>query len=86
MNRNRQETNVSAGDLPPPPPPPPSITNPIIQQQLQTQPLRIKTTSIYSDYIMTDNVLGLGINGKVIECRSKMTGQKYAIKVIILFD
>ena len=50
---------------------------------MQTQPLRIKATSIYADYIMTDTVLGLGINGKVIECRSKLTGQKYAIKVML---
>ncbi|KAH7645028.1 MAP kinase-activated protein kinase 2 isoform X2 [Dermatophagoides farinae] len=89
MNRNRNETTGGNSGNPqpqPPPPPPPSLlsqsTNPIIQQQMQTQPLRIKATSIYADYIMTDTVLGLGINGKVIECRSKLTGQKYAIKVL----
>lgn len=44
-------------------------------------PLRIKSTSIHLDYTITDTVLGLGINGKVLECRSKTTGQKYALKV-----
>lgn len=44
-------------------------------------PLRIKSTSIHLEYTITDTVLGLGINGKVLECRSKTTGQKYALKV-----
>lgn len=45
-------------------------------------PLRIKSTSIHLEYTITDTVLGLGINGKVLECRSKTTGQKYALKVL----
>ncbi|UXI22207.1 hypothetical protein NH340_JMT08150 [Sarcoptes scabiei] len=46
------------------------------------QPLKIKTSSIYDNYTITNNVLGLGINGKVVECRSKATGKKFAIKVL----
>ena len=45
------------------------------------KPLIIKRNLIHDDYVITQNVLGLGINGKVLECRSKTTDKKYAIKV-----
>jgi len=45
---------------------------------------QIKKTPIHTDYIITENVLGLGINGKVLECRSRVTGQKFALKVSLL--
>lgn len=46
-------------------------------------PLRTKTTPIIQDYKISDKVLGLGINGKVVECFDKRSGAKYALKVLI---
>lgn len=43
-----------------------------------------KTVPIISDYRITDQVLGLGINGKVVECFNKTTNQKFALKVFII--
>lgn len=44
--------------------------------------LQPKTTSILLDYTISDKVLGLGINGKVVECFDKKSGAKYALKVL----
>jgi len=41
-----------------------------------------KKTPITEDYKLTSNVLGLGINGKVMECNSKADGRKYALKAL----
>lgn len=41
-----------------------------------------KTTAIIDDYEITSTVLGLGINGKVVECWDKKTKSKYALKVL----
>ena len=38
-------------------------------------------TPITQDFKISDTVLGLGINGKVVECQKKATGQKFALKV-----
>jgi len=43
---------------------------------------KTKTTPIENDYRISNNVLGLGINGKVVQCFSIKTGQKFALKVI----
>jgi len=48
---------------------------------LQTRFLQPKRVPISHDYRLSNSVLGMGINGKVIECYSKATGQKYALKV-----
>lgn len=40
-----------------------------------------KKTPITEEYDITKQVLGLGINGKVVECFSKKTGEKFALKV-----
>lgn len=40
-----------------------------------------KVTPINEDYEITNTVLGLGINGKVVECFSKKTKEKFALKV-----
>lgn len=45
-------------------------------------PLMPKSTPIILEYTISDKVLGLGINGKVVECFNKKTGQKYALKVL----
>lgn len=48
-------------------------------------PLIPKSSPIIADYTISDKVLGLGINGKVVECFDKKTGLKYALKVILFF-
>ncbi|XP_013782541.1 MAP kinase-activated protein kinase 2-like [Limulus polyphemus] len=45
-------------------------------------PLSPKTNRLTEDYMITDKVLGLGINGKVVECYDKVTRVKYALKVL----
>jgi hypothetical protein len=42
---------------------------------------KTKTTPIENDYKISNNVLGLGINGKVVQCFSIVTGEKFALKV-----
>lgn len=44
--------------------------------------LNTKSRPIIEDYIISSNVLGLGINGKVVECFSKRNQHKYALKVL----
>ena len=60
------------GQQPPPPQPPTSLN-------LGT--IKFKTTNITNDYTISSRTLGVGINGKVVECFSKRTNQKYALKV-----
>lgn len=43
---------------------------------------QMKTTPIIEDYEISNTVLGLGINGKVVQCMNKKTGTKYALKVL----
>lgn len=45
------------------------------------RPLAPKKTPITEDYDITKQVLGLGINGKVVECFNKKNREKYALKV-----
>ena len=40
-----------------------------------------KVTPITDDYEISNHVLGLGINGKVVQCYDKNTREKYALKV-----
>ena len=44
-------------------------------------PVGIKSNPITEDYVVSRQVLGLGINGKVVECTNKTSGLKYALKV-----
>lgn len=41
-----------------------------------------KQTMIAQDYEISGTVLGLGINGKVVQCFSRRTGGKFALKVL----
>ncbi|MEQ2167797.1 hypothetical protein GOODEAATRI_007682, partial [Goodea atripinnis] len=43
--------------------------------------LDIKRNAVTDDYKISSQVLGLGINGKVLECFNKKTGEKCALKV-----
>lgn len=47
--------------------------------------LEIKKHAVTDDYKLSKRVLGLGINGKVLECFNKETGQKCALKVCRFF-
>uniref|UniRef100_A0A672IKD1 non-specific serine/threonine protein kinase n=1 Tax=Salarias fasciatus TaxID=181472 RepID=A0A672IKD1_SALFA len=44
--------------------------------------LQIKKIAITDDYKVTNQVLGLGINGKVLEIFQRKTGDKYALKML----
>lgn len=43
--------------------------------------LEIRRNAVTDDYKISSQVLGLGINGKVLECFDKKTGEKCALKV-----
>ena len=46
------------------------------------QQLTVKKHSLDQDYkVHAQDVLGLGINGKVLACTNRTTGQKCALKV-----
>ncbi|KAM6977964.1 MAP kinase-activated protein kinase 2-like [Aplochiton taeniatus] len=45
-------------------------------------PLKIKKNAITDDYKVTSQVLGLGINGKVLEIFHKGSGEKFALKML----
>ncbi|KAI0233772.1 MAP kinase-activated protein kinase 2 [Lamellibrachia satsuma] len=51
-------------------------------QSRTLQNLQPRKTSIEDDYRVSSNVLGLGVNGKVLECFSRKTGAKCALKVL----
>lgn len=70
---------------------PPTLGQPPVQQQQQPPPSQqlqfksivpIKKNAITDDYKVTNQVLGLGINGKVLEIFSKKTGDKFALKML----
>ncbi|XP_059800432.1 MAP kinase-activated protein kinase 2-like [Hemitrygon akajei] len=44
--------------------------------------LEIKKNAITDDYRVSTHVLGLGVNGKVLECVHKKTGEKCALKIL----
>lgn len=48
----------------------------------QSKNMQPKKNPITDEYTLSGNVLGLGINGKVIECTSKADGKKYALKAL----
>ena len=50
----------------------------------ESRTLNPKKTPITDDYRITQNVLGLGINGKVCECFSKTSNERFALKVYIV--
>ncbi|KAI3357617.1 hypothetical protein L3Q82_016021 [Scortum barcoo] len=45
-------------------------------------PLQIKRNVITDDYSVTSQVLGMGINGRVLEVFHKESGEKYALKML----
>uniref|UniRef100_A0A672N7H7 non-specific serine/threonine protein kinase n=1 Tax=Sinocyclocheilus grahami TaxID=75366 RepID=A0A672N7H7_SINGR len=69
---------------------PPKFPNQQQQQQQQNTAqfmmgkasLQIKKNAITDDYKVTSQVLGLGINGRVLEIFHKRSGEKYALKML----
>lgn len=45
--------------------------------------VEFRANAVTDDYKITAQVLGLGINGKVLECYCKKTGEKCALKVCV---
>lgn len=45
-------------------------------------PLKTKVSLITNDYDLSQKVLGVGINGKVLECFEKKTRHRFALKVL----
>ena len=53
-----------------------------IQPDLLSQKtLQPKKYPITNDYVINQRVLGLGVNGKVVECVHRASGEKRALKV-----
>lgn len=48
---------------------------------VQTKPLAPKKHPITNDYTILTRCLGVGVNGKVLECIHKATNEKRALKV-----
>ena len=65
----KKDNNTAPGGPQPPP------------MSLNLGTIKFKTTNITNDYTISSRTLGVGINGKVVECFSKRTNQKYALKV-----
>lgn len=47
--------------------------------------VEFRRNAVTDDYKITSQVLGLGINGKVLECYCKKTGEKCALKVCLTY-
>ncbi|XP_066559388.1 MAP kinase-activated protein kinase 2 isoform X2 [Amia ocellicauda] len=85
MLSNAQNQNSPAFPNPnqPAPPPPQGPQNPAQFLQFHVKPaLLIRKNAITDDYKVTSQVLGLGINGKVLEIFQKKSGDKYALKML----
>lgn len=92
-NSQGQTPPVLFPNPPPPPPQPPAPAQPHPPAQPPPQPpqqfpqfhvkssLQIKKNAIIDDYKVTTQVLGLGINGKVLQIFNKRTQEKFALKV-----
>lgn len=93
-NSQGQTPPVPFPNPPPPlPPQPPAPAQPHPPAQPPPQPpqqfpqfhvkssLQIKKNAIIDDYKVTSQVLGLGINGKVLQIFNKRTQEKFALKV-----
>uniref|UniRef100_T1IRI8 non-specific serine/threonine protein kinase n=1 Tax=Strigamia maritima TaxID=126957 RepID=T1IRI8_STRMM len=54
-----------------------------LENSNSTSVLKLKKTPITDDYRITKNVLGIGMNGKVVECFHKITNEKFALKILL---
>ena len=67
-----------------------SINQIILSVAGTTQGCKIKETPIEKDFLISKNVLGTGISGKILQCTKKLqnsadpsNAKKYALKVLI---
>lgn len=93
-NSQGQTPPVLFPNPPPPPPQPPAPAQPHPPAQPPPLPpqqfpqfhvkssLQIKKNAIIDDYKVTTQVLGLGINGKVLQIFNKRTQEKFALKML----
>lgn len=58
-----------------------SDSSDLLPQQASSCQLHFMRNSVTDDYKITAQVLGLGVNGKVLGCHCKRTGHKCALKV-----
>ncbi|KAM4613235.1 MAP kinase-activated protein kinase 3-like isoform 2-T2 [Polymixia lowei] len=59
-----------------------SGSSPTEFQQPAHPKVEFRRNAVTDDYKITSQVLGLGINGKVLECYCKKTGKKCALKIL----
>ncbi|XP_038871935.1 MAP kinase-activated protein kinase 2-like [Salvelinus namaycush] len=59
-----------------------TLSGPTLFQLPAHSQLEFKRNAVTEDYKITTQVLGLGINGKVLECYCKKTGDKCALKIL----
>ncbi|XP_041278456.1 MAP kinase-activated protein kinase 2 [Onychostruthus taczanowskii] len=79
----REEEEAEEEPPPQPPPPPPPAAPPHGPPPFPGKGgLQIRKNAITDDYKVTTQVLGLGINGKVLEIFSKKSGEKFALKML----
>ncbi|XP_054640457.1 MAP kinase-activated protein kinase 3 [Dunckerocampus dactyliophorus] len=67
------------------PPPPPAAASASEETHFPlpgVTKLDIKRHAVTDDYKISSQVLGLGINGKVMQCFNKKTGEKCALKIL----
>lgn len=84
MHENRDERSAGSGSRVNTDPH--SLDSGLTEHQPPTK-LKFRRHAVTEDYKITAQVLGLGINGKVLECYCRTTGEKCALKVIAcLFD
>lgn len=60
-----------------------SLDSDLTDQPPPYSKLEFRRHAVTDDYKITAQVLGLGINGKVLECYCKKTGEKCALKVCV---
>ncbi|XP_019736066.1 MAP kinase-activated protein kinase 2-like isoform X1 [Hippocampus comes] len=53
-----------------------------LQPAAHVTQMKLRKNAVTDDYKITAHVLGLGINGKVLECFCKKTGHKCALKIL----
>ncbi|KAF3856414.1 hypothetical protein F7725_017137 [Dissostichus mawsoni] len=84
MHHNQEEQSVNQMSAQPEPAlHGDSNSDPLTDQQPPAySKVEFKRHAVTDDYKITSQVLGLGINGKVLECYCKKTGEKCALKIL----
>ncbi|XP_075403548.1 MAP kinase-activated protein kinase 3 [Tenrec ecaudatus] len=75
---DKTEVEQGRGVSPPGPPPGPGFSGDLASGVRRTP----KKYAVTEEYQLSKQVLGLGVNGKVLECFHRKTGQKCALKLL----